>query len=489
MNTTRSYFTRASFEANQTIHWEMLSEDHCEEIFMTALELLERTGAEIHNKDAQDIFERSGCWVEGARVRIPSALIEWAANSAPSRITLCDRNGNRALRLETTYSYFGPGQGKSFVIDPQTGARRKPVKDDAAAAAVICDALKNIDFAHSIGYPTDVAEKTADLHVFAALLNNTTKPIVQTIRGVEQAQAILDMAAAVAGDLREFKKNPFFAFQIDTEGTLVHSEETLAKVIFAAKNGAPFIFNTKLILGETAPDAPAGALVVALADVLVGVLLSQLVRQGTPVIAGGCFTIHDQENDMLPWGAPEVSLAGTGMSNLLRYLRIPSFGFAGASDSKISDAQMGLEEAFSMLHMGLAGTNLIRGCGVLEYGLTGSLMMLAMGDEIIGMTRKIIQGIEVNEERLARGVIDAVQPGGTYLGEEHTLAYFHKEFWWPTLMSRGRIKDWTESGSKSLGERAAERTMSILKTHQPEKLPDAVAAKLTEIIEKAAALN
>jgi len=178
---------------------------------------------------------------------------------------------------------------------------------------------------------------------------------------------------------------------------------------------------------------------------------------------------------------------GTGMSNLLRYLRIPSFGFAGASDSKISDAQMGLEEAFSLLHMGLAGTNLIQGCGLLEYGLTGSLVMLVIGDEIIGMIRKIIKGIEVNEERLARGGIDAVQPGGTYLGEEHTLKYFRKEFWWPTLMNRNRIKDWTEAGSKSLGQRATEKTHRILQTHEPEKLSDDVLAKLKEIIEKAEA--
>jgi trimethylamine--corrinoid protein Co-methyltransferase len=487
VNTTRSNFTRASFEVNQTIHWKMLSDDQCEEIFMTALELLERTGAEILNKDAQEIMVKAGCWLDGTRVRIPSALTEWAAKTAPSRVTLCDRNGNRALRVETTCSYYGPGQGNSFVLDPQTGERRKPVKDDVAAVGIICDALQNIDFALSNGCPSDVNEASADLHVFEALLTNTTKPIIQYIHGVEQAQAILEMGAAVAGDLRELQKNPFFVFLIDADGTLVHSDEALAKVIFAAKNGVPFIYNTKLILGDSAPAAPAGALVVALADVLVGVLLSQLVRQGTPIIAGGIFTINDQENGILPWGAPEVSLVGTGMSNLLRFLRIPSFGFAGASDSKISDAQMGLEEAFSMLHMGLAGTNMIHGCGQLEYGLTGSLVMLLIGDEIVGMTRKIIQGIEVNEERLARGVIDAVQPGGAYLGEEHTLKYFHNEFWWPTLMSRGRLKDWTEAGSKSLGVRATEQTMSILQTHQPEKLSEDVAAKLKGIIEKAEA--
>ena len=197
----------------------------------------------------------------------------------------------------------------------------------------MCDALKT-SILSSAMVTRLMSKKQLRMHVFEALLTNTTKPIVQYVHSVKQAQAILDMAVAVAGSLKELNKNPFFVYLIDADGTLVHSDETLAKVIFAAKNGVPFIYHTKLVLGDTAPATPAGTLVVALADVLVGVLLSQLIRQGTPVIAGGIFTIRDEENNMLPWGAPEASLVGTGMGNLLRYLRIPSFGFAGASDSK-----------------------------------------------------------------------------------------------------------------------------------------------------------
>lgn len=484
---TRSRYTRANFAVNQTTVWEMLSEDQCEELFMTTLEVLERTGAEIQNEEARTIFEKAGCWVDGNRVRIPSALSEWAVRSAPSRVTLCDRNGNRALRLETTNAYYGPGQGNLYVIDPLTSERRKPVKADVVKTGIVCDGLKNVDFVMNNGLPTDVKESLAEVHAFEALVTNTTKPIVQSIQGVEQGQAILDMAAAVAGSLREFQKNPFAVFLIETEGTLVHSAETLAKVLFAARNGVPYIYATKLIAGETSPATPAGAIVVALADVLVGIILGQLVQQGAPVIAGGCFTIKHQETGILPYGAPEVSLMGTGMANALRFLGIPSFGFAGATDAKASDAQMGLEAAFSLLHAGMSGTSLIHGCGQLEYGLTGSLELLVMGEEVMGMTRRMMKGVEVNEERLARGVIDTVQPGGHYLGEDHTLKYFRSEFWWPTLMNRTRIADWEANGAKSLGQRVKEKTQSIIKTHQPEKLPEEILGKIQTILDRAAA--
>ncbi len=484
MQTTRSHYTRANYEVNQTTLWKILGDDQCEEIFMNAMEVLERTGAEVLSAEARKIFEEAGCWVDGNRVRVPSALSEWAARVAPSRITLCDRNGKRALRVETTNAFYGPGEGNAYVIDPLTDERRKPLKADVAVTGLLCDGLKHVDFAMSNGLPTDVKATMADVHAFEALATNTVKPIVQSVQGVKQGQAIIDIAAAIAGSLKEFQKNPFMALLIQTEGSLVHSDETLAKVILAAKNGVPFIYNTKLIAGDTAPVTPAGAIVVALADVLVGILLGQLVRQGAPVIGGGCFTIDDKQNGILPYGAPEASLMGTGMANALRYLRVPSFGFAGASDAKESDAQTGLELAFSILHAGLSGTSLIHGCGQLEYGLTGSLQVLVMGDEVMDMTRRIIKGIEVNEERMARGVIDAVQPGGNYLGEEHTLKYFRAEFWWPTLMNRCRIEDWARSGEKTMGQRAQEKAQSIIKAHQPEKLSEDILAKIRTIVEK-----
>jgi trimethylamine--corrinoid protein Co-methyltransferase len=485
--TTKSLYSQANYEVNQTISWKMLSDDQCENIFLTALEILERTGVEIANKEALDLFEKAGCWVDDNRVRIPSSLTEWAVRTAPSRITICDRNGKRALSLETTNVYFGPGYENVNVLDPLTGSLRKPVKDDVVNCAIVCDALKNIDFAMSNGQPTDVNPALAEVHAFEALVSNTTKPVVQSVKTLAQAQAVVDIASSIAGGLRELQKNPFLVLHIQTEGTLIHSDETMAKVIFAAQNGIPFIYNTKLIAGDTAPATPAGAIVLALADVLTGTILSQLVRQGAHIIAGGLFTIDDQDNEILPLGAPEVELMGTGFANVLRHLRLPNFGFAGATDAKISDAQMGLESAFSILHAGLSGTNLIHGCGQMEYGLTGSLELLVMGDEAMGMTRRIMKGIETNEERLARGVIDAVQPGGHYLGEEHTMKYFRSEVWWPTLMNRKRIDDWKAEGAKPMGQRVKEKTQDLLKNHLPTKLTADKVAEIQAIVAKAEA--
>ena len=465
----------------------MITEDQCEEIVVTAMELLERTGVDILNKEAVAAFEKAGCWIDGNRVRIPSVKTEWALRVAPSRLTLCDRNGKRAMLMETNNVYYGPGFGTEKVIDAMTGEEKKATLADVVNIAKIVDGLKDVDFAMSGAVPTDVDAKAAELFEFEALLNSTTKPIVQNVQNAAQANAIMEMAFAVKGSADKFAHNPFAVLYTDNAEPMSINEQALAVVMAAAGKGFPVVFSNRLVTGLTAPKESAGALVVALANSLAVIVLSQIVREGSPIITGGFFTINDLDNKMLPYGAPEISLLGAGYANVLRYLRVPSFGFAGASDSKISDAQMGLESAFSVLHAGLSGTNMIYGAGIMESGCVSNPYLLVIADEVMGMTRRIMSGVIMDEDRLARGVIDDVQPGGHYLGATHTMYYFKREQFWPQLMNRMRIDDWAVAGSKSLGQRAIDKTKELLSFYSGQPLDAATAAAVKDVANKAAA--
>ena len=482
MYNTKSLFTRAKYQINQTVAWKMLSDDQCEEIVMTAFELLERTGADVLSAEALELLKEAGCAVQGKRVRIPSAKLEWALRAAPSRVTLCDRNGKRAILMETDNVHFGPGFGSELTLDIETGKARKMLKSDVSNMAKICGGLKNIDFVTSFGTPTDVSATSAELHSFEALAGNTVKPILQPVKNKIQAGAVIEMAAAVKGGIDALRMDPFVVLYLPANEPLVHGEDEIAALMLAAKNGVPAAYANNLVAGLTAPDHSAGAIVVALANSLVGLLISQLVKKGAPFITGGFFTYNDTINGLHPYGAPEVSLMGTGYANVLRYLRLPSLGFAGASDSKTTDAQMGLESAFSILHAGLSGTNMIYGAGLNESGALSSPYLLVMSDEVMAMTKRIMDGVEVNEDKLARGVIDKVQPGGHYLGEPHTTYYFRTEQFWPKLMNRKRFDDWVAAGSKTLGTRTAEMTQSLLSLREPDTLPPDVSKKLADII-------
>ena len=481
MYRTRSLYTTAGFQVQQHLHWEMLTDDQCEAIVSTTQELLERTGVEILSEAAADAFKQGGCYVDGTRVRIPSAKVQWALRVAPTRVTICDRRGNRAMMLENNEAYWGAGYSPREYYDQEKQEKRPFVLADVEEFGKLAQMLPNIDFAMQGGFPTDVDEAKAGALAYKTLVQTTTKPIIQHVENLDEAKAIYDMAVAVAGSPEKLAIDPFTVLQVVVDEPLQFSAEILDVIAFAASKNMPIIVSNELVSGFTAPAESAGVMIVALANSLAALVLSQLTAEGAPFITGGFFTNNDTVNELHPVGSPEVSLLGGGYANILRYLRIPSYGFGGATDSKISDAQLGLESALSTLCAGIAGTNLIAGAGVFESGLATNPNLLVLVDEMAAETERITRGVEMDEDRLARGVIQDVQPAGNYLATKHTRYYFRSEQFWPTLMNRKRIDDWAAEGSLTLGQRTINKAKGLLVAYSPKALKDDVVAELDKI--------
>lgn len=483
---SKSQYVRANYQVNATPQFKMLSDDQCESVLNGALEVLERTGAEIHSPEALDVFKKGGCWVEGNMVRFPSHLVEWAIRSAPSRIVVANQKGERTLFLEGQNIYYGPGPTNTYTIDPFTGERRRPRKSDTVRAAKVIDALPNIDYAMDCGTVMDVTPTLSDVHAFQAMLENTNKPIIHWGFGIDQYQDIIDMAAVVAGSLEALQQNPFILLYSESSPPLRHSAEAIDKAIFAAKNNIPIVYTPCTFAGGVAPATMAGALVIAVADSLVGLVAGQLVRQGSGFVMGGLISTMDMSSTILSYGAAELSLLSAGLTAVARYMKIPMFSTGGCTDSKVIDVQMGLEAAFSILIAGLSGANLIHDCSYMEYGATSSLELMVMDDEIIGMVKRILEGVKVDDEHLALDVINEIGPGGHYLAHDHTMAHF-REFWAPTLINRFRYDGWKAEGSKSMAQRVKEKTQEIINNHQPEAKPEHVLKGIQAIVDRAEA--
>lgn len=475
MYTTASRYQRANFDVNQTMNFRMLSDDQCEEIFVTALELLERSGAKIENQKALQVLKDGGCWVKGDIVRFPSAKVEWAVRTAPSRVTLCNRDGKRAMLLETENNHFGPALSASQLIEDD-GTRRAFTKEDAADVARLCQRLNNIEFAASGGTVASDDSALANVYAMESLLKYTDKPIVQSACCESQAKILANMVAAVSPEGNDaLRENPRLVLQAECSDSLIHSEDGLSVVMYAAEQGIPCIYSSCVVSGYNAPLTAAGTLVIALANALAGLVVSQLTAPGAPFIAGATFSINDTKSEAKPITSPEGAQCVAGFANLLRWAKIPSFGIGGNTDAQASDAQSGLETCFGILTAQLSGTNLVS-CGLFGGGDLFSKSLLVLNDELVQEIRRAISGFEIDEERMARGVIEEIGPGGYYLGTDHTSRFFKLEQHWPHLISRKRIDDWTNDGAKSLGVRAAEATNSLLSV-QEESLLDVSALK------------
>jgi trimethylamine--corrinoid protein Co-methyltransferase len=183
-------------------------------------------------------------------------------------------------------------------------------------------------------------------------------------------------------------------------------------------------------------------------------------------------------------GAPEMSLGLAAQAEVAQSFGLPSWGLAGATDAKVIDAQAGIESAFSILAQGLAGLNLIHDVGYMDRGMVCSAEMLVMGDEVIGMTKRFIRGVDVTPETLAREIIQKVGPGGHFLQEDHTYRHFRQELWIPTLMTRQPYDIWCQNGSKDMSVRVQEKVKKILETHKVPALPDKTIAALERLKRK-----
>ncbi|MBS3968992.1 MAG: trimethylamine methyltransferase family protein [Clostridia bacterium] len=470
---------------NQSVHFNVLSKSQLDRLFAAVLEVLERTGAEIHNEEALGLLKKAGCWVDGKRVRFPSRLVEKAISTAPSRVVLSDRNGNRRLFLEGNNTYFGPGPTNPHFIDLETGERRKVLKQDVCNVARLVEDLPNLDFCMSLASISDVTESLADVHEVHAMLQNTTKPFVTWAFNRKNVETIVSLCEEVAGGAEALQRNPFIVLYAEPCTPLKHPEDSLDKMLYMAEKGLPVMYTPGVQGNATAPASLAGVIVVAAADNLAGLVIHQLKNEGAPYIAGGVTTNMDMKTMIHCYGSsPEFCLMHAGYTEFVHYLNLPMFSTAGCSDSKVLDEQAAIEYALSIYSAALSGANLVHDVGFLESGMSASLEGLVMADEIIGYVRTILKGIKVDDESLALDVIDKVGPGGHFLGEEHTFNNY-KNFWNPSLISRERYQMWEEKGKTTFGERANKKAKKMLENHEPQCLTDAVLNRLHSIVDEA----
>ncbi len=477
---------RANFTSDRQIGFSMLTEEQRREIYFTAVRILEDVGAEVYSKEGLETFSEAGCWIEGNRVRIPGGLTEWAVKNAPGEVNLYDQLGNQALNLGGSRAYFGPGPSNNDYIDPRTGERRKPLKADKADVARVCDFLPRIDFVMDLGTPSDVTDSLADVHSFAELVQHTTKPIVHWGFGIEQYQDIVDLASLVAGGFEKLQQKPFLALYSEPSSPLIHSQEALDKAIFCGKRRLPVIYTPCVMAGATGPVTMAGTIALGVAENLVGLVANQLINRGSPYIMGGVYVIMDMQTTLLSYGSPEFNVLQAGVAEVAHYLDIPVFGTAGCTDSCTLDTQAAIEATFNILTAAQAGGNLVHDVGYIESGNTGSLFQLVMCDEIIGMVRRFVRGIKVDEEHLALEVIKDTGPAGNFLEQEHTRKYFKEEFWFPEMLNRMRYVNWLEkAGGADLEEKIRARTGEILEEHEVEPPGKEVLESFEEIIDRA----
>ena len=461
---------------------QVLSEEQILEIHNTSLDILCRTGIVMKNEAGWKLLLEAGAWESEGRIRIPSHLVTDAIASAPSRVPMYNRLGEMVMPLEANKVFFGSGSDCIFTIDVETGERRKVTAMDVQRIAHLCDGLDQIDFIMSMGSPADVPTQDPYIHGFIGMIRGSVKPNVYTANNRKDMEDIHRIACAVVGGEERLRERPFLLHYAEPISPLLFPDESVDKLLFCAEKGMPACYPPSPNTGGGGPITLAGALALGSAESLVGLVLTQLVRRGTPFVYGMNTAALDMKSAIVSYGSPEWALGMAAWTDIARHYRLPSWGAAGATDSKVVDAQAGIEASISIMSAFLTRSNLVHDVGYIEYGSTSSMEMLVVADEIIRDVRFIMEGVLVNGLTLAREVIARVRPGGGFLADRHTLDNWKWAQWHPKLFDRMRYGQWVEEGSKDMAARANARARQILDEHEVPPLPEVAEEEIAQVL-------
>jgi trimethylamine--corrinoid protein Co-methyltransferase len=456
----------------RTPYFRMLNDDQILQLVHATFEVIEKIGFHVLHQGARDMLRKAGASINGDVVRVPQFIIKECLSTAPMSWTIYDRQGN---------SYYGTSTASPNTKDAFTGEVHPTTTEDLALAAKVADALEHIDWVMPMGSCQSVLAEAADLYEFQATVINTTKPVVFLTYSARGAELAYEMASEVAGGLDTLKEKPFLILYPEPISPLIYPEDVVDRMFVAADLALPQMIGPAIQPGATGPVTMAGAVTQGLAESLMGLVLVQLRRPGSPVGLGCNFGIFDMSAGLMCVGAPEMSLALAAQAEVAQYFDLPTWGLAGSTDAKVLDAQAGAEAAFHILAQGQAGLNLIHDVGYMDMAMVCAVEQLVLGNEIIGMAKRFLRGMEINTETLAKELIASVGPGGNYLQEEHTFKHFRNELWRPNIFTHQAYDAWHEDGAKDTAERVREYIRQIVETHQVPSLSDKILTELDKI--------
>ena len=319
----------------------IIDQEKFNQIHEASLFLMEKVGMKIGGTRALKLLQDNGAvtTTEGLTM-IPRDLVERALKSVPKELVLYTRDGEPCMTINGHNPvYFGTHADQLEIVDPFSGSVRKFLKKDTAMMCKLADYLPNIHFVLSVGMSSDVKPEVQSQITFLETVKNFTKTINFSTNDIESLKDIIEIASVVAGGLKKLQEKPFIFNYCEPIPPLGHPNESTEKLYISAENRIPVVYMPYVMMGGTSPMSFAGTLAQCNADMLTGLVITQLVSEGAPFIYGAMPSVFDMRTTIGSYGAPEFHLLVAASSDLSAHYGIPFYGTAGCTDAKVLDEQ------------------------------------------------------------------------------------------------------------------------------------------------------
>lgn len=463
-----------------------LTRDEQDTLHHGACHILKHTGILVELEEAAERFQSAGAQVtrRGPHwiVKIPEWLVTESLASAPKSVTYYARDPEKDFFLENHRVGFSTFGEQVNVIDPVTREHRNSTKQDCCSAYRLIDALDGLAFCQRTICPGDQPAAAQAVHNFHAMITHNSKHITIGMVDRPSVETIARMAAAAVGGMDRLRERPICTCSCCATSPLSLTVQFCETLIASVEAGINVDIMAMALAGGTGPVTLAGTIVQTVAEHLSGLVLAQITRKGAVVTFGSCSTIMDLKTGLASTGAPEWGLVGAAIATMSSYYRIPCRVGSGVSDSKLPDAQAAYQFTLNALTLSMAGANMIFGAGGIDSGLTFDFAKLVMDHECIGNIRKMLEGVRVDNDSLALDLIHEIGPGGNFLTHRHTFDHTRIQSAADLFDRHSRATWMSTTQGRDLTERAYEKALKIIDTHQPPALAEGAAETIDGLL-------
>jgi trimethylamine--corrinoid protein Co-methyltransferase len=464
---------------------QLLDKALIERIVSEALDLLGTLGLNVQNENAAALLKDNGAGVDGSsgRITLPESLVMECVRKAPGGFALYDVLGEQTHDLSGDRVHFTPGSSGITVLDTDSGEIRSPATRDFVDFTKLTSRMEHIEAQSTAFISRDVPEPVQDSYRLFLCLLYCEKPVVTGAFTIESYAVMRDMQLAVRGSSEELKAKPLTVFSACPTAPLKWSDVTAQNLMDCAADSVPVEYISMPLSGFMGPVTLVGSLVQHTAETLSGVVLSQLVNPGCPVLYGGSPAAFDIRYETTPMGAVETQMLDCAYTEIGKHLGIPTQAYIALSDAKALDAQAGLETSMGATLAALSGINSVSGPGMLDFESCVSMDKLVVDNEICGSVQRLIRGIEPREDFPARPHFEEMLEEGHLLISKHSRKYLKTEHFFPgPVIERANLSRWRDEGSSTIGDRAKNEVKRHLAEYEPSRLPEDVKRSLVELM-------
>lgn len=437
-------------EIKRGVNFSVLSKSDIEVIHQKSLDLLSKHGMRMAGERSLKALAEYGCSVDkSGLVTMSAEVVERALASVPKSLVLYDRAGEPWMTLDQDNNvYFGTHADQLQILDFHTGQARPFSIKDTPFMCRLANHLDNISYIYGVGMCEDVRPEIQSQTTFLETIKHCRKVVTLSTNDIRALQQCIDMAAIVRGGHQALSEKPFIFNYCEPIPPRTHPLESTEKLYICASNRIPTVYMPYCMRGGTAPMSAVAALIQCNAEILSGLVLTQAVSPGTPLIYGAMPSIMDMKTTVGSYGAPEFHLLIAAASELSDYYGLPFYGTAGCSDAKFLDEQGVAEVTMEVMSTLLSKANLIHDVGIFDHCLSVAPEVVVLTNELIEQMKHYVAGVDMSEAESALETIVSVAPGGDYLQHPATAKSF-RQVWYPKLFSRKMMNpDQSEVKSK-----------------------------------------